>query len=200
MDRKANIINSPMLNFNCLPTLASEVTTCFRCTLAFIRQLKLSDSPICEHNNFLHIHTTLVSVTAETVTLSPLVVVLPGIWCGFLSHPGLKGAIFSSSAHIHYFLLIFCFVLFFKARTSIHTVCWYWLDYLWPVLKDERGSRGWNENRWVILQNSHYKPSNPLQCSIWRRIEIMEHKCTFFQSACLARTAAFQVVLVHDCS
>lgn len=78
MDRKANIINSPMLNFNCLPTLASEVTTCFRCTLAFIRQLKLSDSPICEHNNFLHIHTTLVSVTAETVTLSPLVVVLPG--------------------------------------------------------------------------------------------------------------------------
>lgn len=79
MDRKANIINSPMLNFNCLPTLASEVTTCFRCTLAFIRQLKLSDSPICEHNNFLHIHTTLVSVTAETVTLSPLVVVLPGI-------------------------------------------------------------------------------------------------------------------------
>lgn len=110
MDRKANIINSPMLNFNCLPTLASEVTTCFRCTLAFIRQLKLSDSPICEHNNFLHIHMTLLSITAETVAPS-LVVVLPGIWCGALSYPGLKGAIISSSAHILIYLL-FCFVFF----------------------------------------------------------------------------------------
>lgn len=92
MDRKANVINSPMLNFNCLPTLASEVTTC---TLAFIRQLKLSDFHLWTSQLPPYSHDIAQYHCRNRDAAITLVVVPSGSWCGAISHPGLKGAIIS---------------------------------------------------------------------------------------------------------
>lgn len=186
MNREANIINSPMLNFDCLPTSASEVTTCFRCTLAFIRQLKLSDSTICEHNNFLHIHMTLLSITAETVTPAPHWLLCYQVFVVVPSHiRDSKEQLFSVllppiASHLSVFVV-------FKAGTSICIYIFADTDSIilglcWKMSEDHVAGMKTDGSFYRTVITNH-----PLQCRFWRHKENMDQKCTFPESACLAK-------------
>lgn len=135
MDREANVINSPMLNFNCLPTLASEVTTCFRCALAFIRQLKLSHSHLWTSQLPPYSHGIAQYHCRNRDATIALVVVPPGSWCGAISHPGLKGAIIS--LFLSFFFINqnqYWYIL--PTLTRLSWICSErWARVTWPVWK-----------------------------------------------------------------
>lgn len=90
MDRETNVNDCLMLHFNCHPTLASEVTTCFSCAHSHsLDSLKcLTSLPSVNITVSLHIHITLLAIVCDTVPT--LIAVLRGILCCDLSRAALK--------------------------------------------------------------------------------------------------------------
>lgn len=130
----------PVLNFNCLPTLASELTTCFTGTLTFIRQLKLSDSPPSANVTISSIFTWHYSVSPRRPPPRWLMrYQVSDVVTSHVQHSTEQSAPVLLTS-ITFFKFTVCLFNTKKDKIGIDIFCWYRLYYM-NVLKVEQVSQ-----------------------------------------------------------